>query len=48
MNKSISWNNNKVEKDNMIVLQMEQWSVLSNIVNYVQYNRHPRNLWFRY
>ena len=22
---------------------MEQWSILSNIVNYVQYDRHPRN-----
>ena len=21
---------------------MEQWSILSNIVNYVQYDRHPR------
>ena len=33
---------NKVEKDNMIILQMEQWSVLSNVVNYVQYDRHPK------
>ena len=23
--------------------QMEQWSVLSNIVNYIQYDRHPKN-----
>ena len=22
---------------------MEQWSILSNIVNYIQYNRHPQN-----
>ena len=22
---------------------MEQWSILSNIVNYIQYNRHPKN-----
>ena len=22
---------------------MEQWSILSNIVNYVQYDGHPRN-----
>ena len=22
---------------------MEQWSILSNIVNYVQYNRNPRD-----
>ena len=23
--------------------QMEQWSILSNIINYVQYNKHPKN-----
>ena len=23
--------------------QMEQWSLLSNVINYVQYNRHPKN-----
>ena len=23
-------------------VQMEQWSILSNIVNYVQYDRHPK------
>ena len=33
---------NKVEKDNMVILQMEQWSILSNVVNYVQYDRHPK------
>ena len=22
---------------------MEQWSILSNVVNYIQYDRHPRN-----
>ena len=36
---------NKVEKDNKDILQMEQWSILSNIVNYVQYDRHPRNFY---
>ena len=36
---------NKVEKDNTIISQMEQWSILSNIVNYVQYNRHPKNVY---
>ena len=25
-------------------MQIEQWSILSNVFNYVQYNRHPRNL----
>ena len=34
---------NKVEKDNMIISQMEQWSILINTVNYIQYNRHPKN-----
>ena len=23
---------------------MEQWSVLSNIINYVQYDKHPKNI----
>ena len=32
---------NKVEKESIITLKMEQWSILSNIVNYVQYGRHP-------
>ena len=32
---------NKVEKDNVVISQMEQWSILSNIVNYVQYDRQP-------
>ena len=22
---------------------MEQWSILINVINYIQYNRHPRN-----
>ena len=22
---------------------MEQWSILSNVVNYVQYDKHPKN-----
>ena len=26
---------NKIEKDNTIILQTEQWSILSNVVNYV-------------
>ena len=24
---------------------MEQWSILSNVVNYIQYNRHPKNFY---
>ena len=34
---------NKAERDNTIISQMEQWLILSNVVNYVQYNRHPKN-----
>ena len=22
---------------------MEQWSILSNVINYIQYDRHPKN-----
>ena len=31
------------EKIETVLLQMEQWSILSNVVNYIQYDRHPRN-----
>ena len=24
---------------------MEQWSILSNVVSYIQYDRHPRNFY---
>ena len=34
---------NKVGRDNMILSQIEQWSILSNVVNYVQYGKHQRN-----
>ena len=33
----------KLEKDDAIKTQMEQWSLLSNVVNHVQYDRHPKN-----
>ena len=26
--------------------QMEQWSILSNAVNYIQYGRHPKNFYY--
>ena len=26
--------------------QMERWSILSNVVNYVQYDRHPKNFYY--
>ena len=34
---------NNAERVDTILSQMEQWSILSNIINYIQYNRHPRN-----
>ena len=34
----------KAEKDDIIISQMEQWSIFSNIINYIQYNGHLRNL----
>ena len=36
---------NKVEKENTVISQMEQWSILSNVVNYVQNDRHPRDFY---
>ena len=36
---------NKVEKNNIITLQIEQWSILSNVGNYVQYDRHPKHFY---
>ena len=33
---------NNIDKANIITSQIEQWSILSNIVNYVQYDRYPR------
>ena len=34
---------NNTEKIETILSQMEQWSILSDAVNYVQYNKHPKN-----
>ena len=36
---------NKAEGDNTILLQMEQWSILSNMINYLQYDGHPKNVY---
>ena len=33
----------KVEKGNTIISQMEQWLILSNVVNYIQYDMHPKD-----
>ena len=34
--------NNACRVENVLP-QMEQWSILRNIINYVQYNKNPRN-----
>ena len=34
---------NKAEKIEPILTQREQWSILSNTLNYIQYNRHSKN-----
>ena len=34
---------NNVYKDSPNTSQMEQWSILSNVVYYVQYDRNPNN-----
>ena len=36
---------NKTERYDTIISQMEQWSILSNLVNYIQYNRHPKDFY---
>ena len=33
---------NKTDKENIITSEMELWSILSNIINYVQYDRYPK------
>ena len=35
---------NNAGKINTTLSQMEQWSILSNIINYVQYDKHPKYL----
>ena len=34
---------NNAEKIEPLLVQMEQWSILSNTLNYIQYDRHPKN-----
>ena len=31
---------NKIEKENIIMSQRQQWSILSNVVNCGQYDKH--------
>ena len=34
---------NNAEKIEPLLAQMELWSTLSNTLNYIQYDRHPKN-----
>ena len=34
---------NNTEKIETVLFQMGQWSILSNIVNYIQYDKHSKN-----
>ena len=34
---------NNAEKLEPLMTQMEQWSILSNVVNYIQYDKHPKS-----
>ena len=34
---------NNAEKIEPLMAQMEQWSILSNTLNYIQYDRHSKN-----
>ena len=38
----------EIDKENVITSQMEQWSILSNVVNYVQHGRNPKNFYDLY
>ena len=35
---------NKAEKDDIPLWQMEQWAILSNVVNYIQYVRCSKKI----
>ena len=34
---------NNVEKIEPVLTQMDQWSILSNVLNYIQYDKNPKN-----
>ena len=36
---------NNAEKVDTILSQIEQWLILSNVVNYIQYDRHSKNFY---
>ena len=35
---------NNAGKIETTLSQMDQWSILSNVINYVQYDKHPKNI----
>ena len=37
---------NNASKVDSALTQMEQWSILSNVINYVQYSKNPKNFHF--
>ena len=34
---------NNAGKTDTVLSQVEQWSILSSVINYIQYDRHPKN-----
>ena len=36
---------NEFDREEIITSQIEQWSILSNVVNYVQYDRNQRDFY---
>ena len=36
---------NNAERIEPLLSQMEQWSILSNTLNYIQYYKHPKNFY---
>ena len=34
---------NNAENLEPLITQMEKWSILSNTLNYIQYDKHPKN-----
>ena len=36
---------NNTDEIETTISQMEQWSILSNVKNYVQYDKHPKNIY---
>ena len=34
---------NNASKVDSVLTQIEQWSILSNVINYVQYSKNPKN-----